>query len=568
MRHHVLAALAAAATLAVGLAGPASAAPADAEHGAQVYAGQCALCHGPAGGGGQGPSLKGVAGRKAASTDFAYSAALKATGWTWTDAHLNAYLKDPQAAVPGTLMPVAVDDAKDRADVVAFLRTLAPAAAKTAAAPPPGAPGRPSVFGDWRADAPGHVHRITVADLPAPFASASATNPSHTAPRPEGALPQAPAGFTVTRYASGLNNPRAMHAAPNGDVFLAETGPGRIRVLRSAPGAAQAQAPAVFAAGLTGPFGMAFYPAGPSPKWLYVAERNRVVRFPYRSGDLKASGPPETVVAQLSSTTGGHTSRDLAFSNDGRRMFVSVGSGSNVAEEMPARPVAESRADDAKRGLGVTWGPEADRADVLVFTPDGKGGRVFASGIRNCVGLAVQPGKGDLWCSVNERDLLGDDLVPDYVTRVKEGGFYGWPWWWLGDHEDPRRKGERPDLAGKVTTPDVLIQPHSASLQIVFHDGRGLPAAWGPSLFAAEHGSWNRANRTGYKVVRILLNPDGTPTGAYEDVLTGFVLPDDGVWGRPVGLAEAQDGALLVSDDESGSVWRLAPSAPMRRASR
>ncbi len=546
----------------------AAAAPADAERGAQLYAGQCGVCHGSTGLGGQGPALTGVVGRKAAAGDFPYTAALKATGWTWTDAHLDQYLLNPQAAVPGTLMPAALPAAADRADVIAYLRTLkgapasSPAPGRRAEAAPAG------VFGDWRSDSPGKVHRIAVADLPAPFATQSAVNFSRKGARPDGALPKAPPGFTVTQFASGLENPRALRTAPNGDVFLAETAGGRIKVLRAAPGAPQVADTAVFAQGLTGPFGMAFYPAGPDPRWLYVAERNRVIRLPYRNGQLKAEGPPEVLVPELAPTSGGHTTRDIAFSLDGRRMFVSVGSGSNVAEEMPKRPVADSRADDAKRGLGVTWGPEENRADVLVFTPDGKDRRVFASGIRNCVGLAVQPGKGDVWCSVNERDNLGDNLVPDYVTRVKAGAFYGWPWWWLGNHEDPRRSGERPDLAGKATVPDVLIQPHSASLQLAFHDGRGLPPGWGPSLFAAEHGSWNRAERTGYKVVRILLKPDGSPTGAYEDVLTGFVREDDGVWGRPVGVAEAKDGALLVSDDASGSVWRVAPATPMRRASR
>ena len=482
---------AAAAGLLLGLTATAGlAATPDAAHGAALYAGQCAVCHGAQGGGGQGPALRGVVGRKAASTDYAYSAALKATGWTWTDAHLNAYLQNPQAAVPGTLMPAAVTSAADRADIAAFLATL-----KLPASPPERAAatgrqadaGPPSVFGDWRRDAPGTVHRITVADLPRPFASGSANNRSHRAPRPAGALPQAPAGFTVSAFASGLENPRALRVAPDGDVFLAETAAGRIKVLRAARGAPAAEQVAVFTEGLTGPFGMALYPAGPHPKWLYVAERNRVVRFAYTDGRLKAEGPPEVVVAQLAPTSNGHTTRDIAFSPDGRRMFVSVGSGSNVAEEMPRRPLAESRSDDAKRGLGVTWGPEENRADVLVFTPEGRDGRVFASGIRNCVGLAVQPGRGDLWCSVNERDELGDNLVPDYVTRVKAGAFYGWPWWWLGSHQDPRLPGERPDLAGKVTVPDVLIQPHSAPLQMAFYpravepgrraDGRlrGLP---------------------------------------------------------------------------------------------
>ena len=535
---------------------------ADAGRGAQAYGAQCGVCHGAAGGGGQGPSLTGVVGRRAAVTGYPYSEALKASGWTWDGAHLDTYLQNSQAALPGTTMPVAVTAAADRADIIAYLATLK---AETASTGPARATGRAAAFGDWRADAPGRVHRITVADLPAPFASQSATNPSRRGPRPADAKPQAPAGFSVSLFADGLQNPRALRTAPNGDVFLSETAAGRVRVLRAAPGAEAAASSTVFAEGLTGPFGLAFYPAGPRPRWLYVAERNRVVRFAYAPGAQKAQGPPEVVVAELAPTANGHTTRDLAVSLDGRRIFVSVGSGSNVAEGMTKRPVAESKADDARRGLGVTWGSEERRADVLAFTPEGKDVRVFASGLRNCVGLAVQPAKGDVWCSVNERDNLGDDLVPDYVTRVKEGAFYGWPWWWLGDHEDPRLKGERPDLKGRVTVPDVLLQPHSASLQIAFHDGRGLPAGFGPSLFAAEHGSWNRAQRTGYKVVRVRLNRDGTPTGDYEDFLTGFVLPDDRVWGRPVGVTVAQDGAVLVSDDGSGAIWRVAPTAPARR---
>jgi glucose/arabinose dehydrogenase len=246
-------------------------------------------------------------------------------------------------------------------------------------------------------------------------------------------------------------------------------------------------------------------------------------------------------------------------------MFVSVGSASNVADGMGRKTSEELRRWEASSGLGAAWGDETRRADVLAFAPGGGGGRVLATGLRNCVGMAVHPRTGDLWCSTNERDGLGDDLVPDHVTRVREGAFYGWPWYYLGAHEDPRRRGERPDLAAKVTVPDVLVQSDSASLQLTFYDPPpGAPAAFPQEYrgdgFAAFHGSWNRLQRTGYKVVRILL-ADGVPTGEYEDFLTGFVLDEARVWGRPVGVAVAHDGALLVSEDGNGTLWRIAPGS-------
>ena len=266
-------------------------------------------------------------------------------------------------------------------------------------------------------------------------------------------------------------------------------------------------------------------------------------------------------MAKLSPTTGGHSTRDIAFSPDGARMFVSVGSGSNVAEAMPLRSPDDVAAWEASHGLGATWGDEERRADVLVFDPEGTGGKVFASGIRNAVSLAVEPKTGSLWCATNERDGLGDDLVFDYVTRVREGAFYGWPWYYIGDHEEPRHAGERADLAGKATVPDVLLQAHSASLGMVFYDGAMFPSEFRGGAFVALHGSWNRAGRTGYKVVRVPLS-DGVPSGEYEDFMTGMVVDEDHVWGRPVGVAVALDGALLVTDDGSGSVWRVAYARP------
>jgi glucose/arabinose dehydrogenase len=287
-----------------------------------------------------------------------------------------------------------------------------------------------------------------------------------------------------------------------------------------------------------------------------------VVRFAYGNGDLKARGAAQTMVAQLVRTTRGHSTRDLVFSADGRRMLVSVGSQSNVADGMSRKSVAQAQSYEATAGLGASWDDEARRADVLAFDPEGTPeAKPFATGIRNCVGLAVHPKTGDVWCSTNERDGLGDDLVPDYVTRVRQGAFYGWPWYYIGDHQDPRLAGARPDLAGQVTVPDVLLQPHSASLGLTFYvaaaSGTGrFPAAYSGDGFAALHGSWNRSQRTGYKVVRIL-QKDGVPTGEYEDFLTGFVVDERGVWGRPVGVAEGKDGSLYVTDDGSNTLWQI-----------
>ena len=389
-----------------------------------------------------------------------------------------------------------------------------------------------AAYGDWHDDAPGVVRHITADAMPPPYASGSAARAPSVVARPGGAMLRAPPGFVVTEFASGLARPRTLRVAPNGDVFLAESGAARIRVFRAADGATRPARSAVFAEGLSLPFGIDFWPPGPSPRFVYVALSSAVVRLPYRSGDLRASGPAETVVANL--PTGGHWTRDLVFSRDGRRMFVSVGSAGNIATEA-----------------------EADRADVLVFDPDGAHRRVFASGLRNCTAEAIAPATGELWCVVNERDGLGDDLPPDYATAVRDGAFYGWPWYYIGNHADPRLKRQRTDLAGQVTVPDVLIQPHSAPLGIAFYSGAQFPADYRGDAFVTLRGSWNRARRTGYKVVRVRF-ADGRPTGEYEDFLTGFVASDQAVWGRPVGVAVAHDGALLISEDGNGTIWRVA----------
>jgi glucose/arabinose dehydrogenase len=407
-------------------------------------------------------------------------------------------------------------------------------------------------FGSWQADKPGTVRLIRPQDLPKP--GATAANFSRVVARPPGAAPHVPPGFRIELFAEGLSGPRIIRVAPNGDIFVAETRAGRVRVLRAADGAAKPGINEIFASGLRAPFGIAFFPNGDNPQWVYVANTDSVVRFSYRSGELKASAPAETVVAKLPAGSG-HSTRDIVFTPDNKRMLVSVGSASNAAEGM-GTPPGGLEAWRTRHPLGASWGTETDRAAVLAFDPDGKNRKLFATGIRNCVGLAMQA-DGTAWCSTNERDNLGDDLVPDYVTRVRENAFYGWPWFYIGDHQDPRHAGARPDLRDKITVPDVLLQAHSASLGLAFYEGNGFPAEYRGDAFAAEHGSWNRSKRTGYKVVRIRLK-DGVPTGEYEDFVTGFVVNDTEVWGRPVGVAVARDGALLISEDGHGTIWRVS----------
>jgi glucose/arabinose dehydrogenase len=412
-----------------------------------------------------------------------------------------------------------------------------------------------AAFGDWRTDRPGTRRLITTQDLPAPAPAESASNSVSRVRRVDDQKPLVPAGFEVNLFASGLAGPRLIRTAPNGDVFAAESGAGQVVVLR-ANDEHQATT-ATFADGLTGPFGIAFYPPGNDPEWVYVGNTDSVVRFPYRGGDLKARGPAEVIVPHLPS--GGHRTRDVVFSPDGQTMYVSVGSGSNVGDGMGKLSAAQLQAWESEHPLGAAWGNETDRADVLAFDPQGKNGRIFATGIRNCVGMAITPGSsggGELWCSTNERDGLGDDLPPDYITRVRQGAFYGWPWYYIGAHEDPRHQGERPDLKDNITIPDVLIQAHSASLEMTFYEGSQFPAEYRGNIFAAEHGSWNRSKRTGYKVIRVIVK-DGVPTGEYEDFATGFVINDSEVWGRPVGVAVDKDGALLLSEDASGAIWRI-----------
>jgi len=464
--------------------------------------------------------------------------------------------------------------------------TLAPAASLSAQQVITG----PAAYADWSQQKPGTMRKITAADLPAPFATESVDNGPTVIRKPKDAWPIAPAGFKVELYAGGdaatpmqraddkrqttaptsgtFVMPRIIRTAPNGDLFVADSQAGSIFVLRGATPEGKAETVSEFASGLDHPFGIAFYPAGPNPKWIYIGTATQVVRFAYKSGELKAeNNTPEVIVPDIPGYAqlrgGGHWTRDVVFTADGRHMLVSVGSGSNI--------------DDPD-----THPREFHRADVLEYTPEGKFVEVYAHGIRNCVGEAINPITKQLWCSTNERDQLGSNLPPDYVTHVEEGGFYGWPWYYIGDHKDPRlpqpcadgtgpnpqrsaplsaleaMSCKRVDIGSRVLTPDVLLQPHMASLELTFYPDHAanFPSDFAGDAFAAEHGSWNRARRGGYEVVMIPMK-DGKALGEYEDFLTGFVTSDGQVWGRPVGVAVGHDGALYVSDDGSRSIWRV-----------
>jgi glucose/arabinose dehydrogenase len=390
---------------------------------------------------------------------------------------------------------------------------------------------------------PGMFRRIAAKDLPAPYATQSASNTLKVVPRPADAWPKAPQGFQVQLFAEDLIYPRLMRRAPNGDIFLADapnhsrTNSGTVKIMRGITKDGKPEKISTFVEGLATPFGIAFYPPGRNPQWVYIANTTSVVRVPYKNGDLEATGPAETIISGL--PTGGHATRDIVFSPDGKRLFLAVGSLANFddADNVPA---------------------EKNRANILEYTPDGQFVKVYASGIRNPVGIALNPLTGELWCSVNERDLLGDNLVPDYITHVREGGFYGWPYYYSGGNEEPRLAGKHPELKEKAIVPDVLLQAHSASLQLTFYDGTQFPQEYRGDIFAAEHGSWNKATPAGYELVRVPLDK-GHSSGEYESFLTGFLMPDGkAVWGRPVGVATASDGSLLVSDDASKSIWRVS----------
>lgn len=378
---------------------------------------------------------------------------------------------------------------------------------------------------------PGENFAVGLADLPQPNATPAAALPPRLVKRPDGARLKVPAGFRVTPFAEGLTHARWLTIAPNGDVFLAEPKAGQITVLRDSFGAGKADITSVFASGFDRPHGMAFH-----DKYLYVADTRGLWRLPYQTGQLTSDAAPERLTPPDALGSGvGHWTRNIVFNPKGDHLYLADGSASNLDEVPPPR------------------------ASIQEFAADGSQQRTFAFGLRNPVGIAFRPGSDELWTVVNERDNLGDNLVPDYLTRVQENGFYGWPYTYLGHHPQPGLGDKRPDLAAKAIVPDLLFRSHSAPLGLVFYDGTQFPAEYRGDAFVALHGSWNSSHPTGYMVVRVPFK-DGKPTGTYQSFLTGFRLTDDApaeVWGRPVGLAVAKDGALLVADDVGQVIWRV-----------
>ena len=372
-------------------------------------------------------------------------------------------------------------------------------------------------------------HEIRAEDLqPGP----DAANAPRVIPRPAGSELVLPPGFTIELYASGeFVRPRWLAQAPNGDVFLTDSLANTIYLLRDTDRNGTSDSRFTYATGLNKPFGLAFFNGS-----LYVGNTDAVVRFEYRDGDTAARSAPVQIIDLPGRGYNEHWTRNVALSPDGQHLFVTVGSESNVEVESDPR-----------------------RAAILRMTPEGGDMKVFASGLRNPVGMAFNPVTKALWAVVQERDRLGDDLVPDYLAEIREDGFYGWPFAYLGQNEDPRRKGERPELVAKATMPDVLFQAHSSSLGLVFYDGTMFPEEYRGDAFVAFHGSWNRSKRTGYKVVRVRFK-DGKPVGGYDDFCVGWMLGEDvkEVWGRPVGLLVLADGSMLVVDDGANCVWRIA----------
>jgi glucose/arabinose dehydrogenase len=371
-------------------------------------------------------------------------------------------------------------------------------------------------------------------ELPAPGATESARRPSKVIQQPKDAVLNVPKGFKVNVFAEGeFEYPRWMALAPNGDVFVADSRGNKIIVLRDKNKDGVAEERFTFAENLSQPFGMAFW-----KDWFYVANTDSVVRFRYKNGQMKATDSPEKLIELTKGGYNQHWTRNIIFSPDGKKLFVSIGSETNVSVEQDAR-----------------------RAAISVYDPDGKNHKIYASGLRNPIGLDWNPQTGELWTAVNERDGLGDDLVPDYVTSVKEGGFYGFPYVYIGKNVDPRRKADvKPEHLEKAVVPDVLLTSHSAALGIVFYDGKMFPKDYRGDAFVALHGSWNRQKLTGYKIIRVKFEDGKLLDNSYEDFVSGWLPDENGseVWGRPVGLLVNADGSLLICDDGGRKIWRVS----------
>lgn len=372
--------------------------------------------------------------------------------------------------------------------------------------------------------------------LPPPYATRGVANPSRVVGWPKGKMPTAPAGFEVNLFAEDLDNPRTIHVLPNGDVLVMESrrrqGPSRIILFRDDNKDGKPERRGVFIDNLNGAFGMALH-----GNRFYVGNTDAVVVFPYQSGDTRITRQGEKI---LDLPSGGHYSRTVIIDPDGKNLYISVGSATNVDEEMI----------DAK---------DSRRATVLQANLDGSAMRVFASGLRNAVGLDWEPKSKQLWAVVNERDMLGDELVPDYLTSVKENAFYGWPYAYFGPNEDPRKKNQRPELVAKTIKPDYALGSHVAPLGLAFYTGKSFTARYQGGAFVGMHGSWNRSNLVGYKVAFVPFQ-NGKPSGTMEDFLTGFLSnpKSNEVYGRPVGVTVANDGSLLVADDGANKVWRVS----------
>ncbi|SHH84569.1 PQQ-dependent sugar dehydrogenase [Flavobacterium defluvii] len=386
---------------------------------------------------------------------------------------------------------------------------------------------------------PGNVVKTAIGDitLPPPYATESKTNNSKVIGWPNGVTPKAPEGFTVTKFADGFENPRWTYIAPNGDIFVVESGTraskNQITVLRDKDKDGKFETREVFIKNLNKPFGMLVL-----KDFFYVANTDGLYRYPYKNNPLKLETKGEKILELPAGGYNNHWTRNLLASLDGSKIYVSVGSGSNNAEH------------------GID--KEVRRAGILEINPDGTGEKIYASGLRNPVGMDWNPVNKELWTAVNERDDLGDDLVPDYITSVKKDGFYGWPYSYFGSIPDPRMKGERKDLVEKAIVPDVPVGAHTASLGLAFYTKDAFPAKYKNGAFVGQHGSWNRTNISGYKVVFVPFK-DGKPSGKPEHFLTGFISDENKaeVYGRPVAVTVMNDGSLLVNDDSGNTIWKV-----------
>jgi len=370
--------------------------------------------------------------------------------------------------------------------------------------------------------------------LPPPFATKSATTRSSIVDWPAGKMPVAPEGFTVTKFADKLNNPRWTYIAPNNDIFVAESSADRITVFRDKDQDGRFETRGTYLTGLNRPFGMLVL-----KNYFYVANTDGVYRYAYASANMKITSEGKKIMDLPAGGYNNHWTRNLIANNDGTKIYVTVGSGSNVAEH------------------GIEH--EARRACIIEINPDGSGEKIYASGLRNPVGVDWNPETGELWTAVNERDGLGDDLVPDYITSVKQGGFYGWPYSYFGNHLDPRMEGQGKDLAAKAIVPDVPVGNHTASLGLAFYDNNSFPAQYKNGAFVGQHGSWNRSKISGYKVIFVPFK-NGKPSGKPQDFLTGFIADanEADVYGRPVAVTVMNDGSLLVNDDGSNTIWKVS----------